>query len=571
MAESAYWSRFWQRRISRRALLGAGGTLAAGAAAAAVAGCGGGNGGNNGGNGGSRTGATPDAELTPVPGGKITQGRFVNALGIDPHVDITGLDVDLMMYSYLYSWNRFTEEAVFNNLATDFEHPDDLTFIFTIRPDAVNWPFGPAAGEPLTSEDCVASFKRRGTALTAPDKRFPMRIATYETPSPTVFKFVMGRPFVPSIREMANPTWAIVSAKVLEKYPNLSQQAFGTGPFVLDEFRGSERIELSRHKDYFLKPQPWLDSLTYIIITENSSLLSAFKSGQHDVNGAILTRTSASDLIDDADFRVTSAPSLFYPVIHLKMKDHWRDVRVREALDLAIHRDEIISSIQDGEGNYNGPIQWPQRKWALPQDELRAFYRYDPERARQLLDEAGFGTIKGVMKVPDLVGPTIFGDMALLIKDQVSKVGFDIELDFVELGAFISNVVLPGNFDMTFFPNLPADEPDRPLSFYHSRGISGSGNWNNYSNPELDKLIDAQAEEFDEPKRQQIILEAQRMILPEYGPQLTLTGGTQFFAHWSHVHYGAEGVQTFGGLLEPPDPDAKYGPTGTEVWTERAT
>jgi peptide/nickel transport system substrate-binding protein len=339
---------------------------------------------------------------------------------------------------------------------------------------------------------------------------------------------------------------------------------------MLDEFRGSERIVLSRHPNHFLNPQPWLEGITYIIITENSSLLSAFKSGQHDVNGAILTRSAAESLEADDNFRVASAPSLFYPVIHLKMKDHWRDIRVREALDLAINRAELIDSIQDGEGNYNGPIQWPQTKWALPQDELRDFYRYDPDRARDLLAEAGLETVRGVIKVPDLVGPTIFGDMALLIKDQIKEVGFDIELDFVELGAFISNVVLPGNFDMAFFPNLPADEPDRPLSFYHTKGITGNGSWNGYSNPELDKLIEAQVEEFDEPKRQELILAAQRMILPEHGPQLTLTGGTQFSAAWKHVHFGPEGVQTCGGSLQPPDPDAKYGPPGTELWTENA-
>jgi hypothetical protein len=56
----------------------------------------------------------------------------------------------------------------------------------------------------------------------------------------------MAEPFVPSIREMANPTWAIVPAKVLEEYRGrgLSQDAFGSGPFMLDEFRGTERIVL---------------------------------------------------------------------------------------------------------------------------------------------------------------------------------------------------------------------------------------------------------------------------------------------------------------------------------------
>jgi len=563
MAESTYWNRFWRRRISRRALLGAGAVTALGAASAAVLGCnsGGGNGNGNG----------PGGSGTPVAGGNVTQGRLLNALGIDPHVDLTGLDIDSLMYTYLYSWNRFTEEAVYNNLATDFEHPDDLTFIYTIRPDVVAWPTGPAAGEALTSTDCVASFKRRGEALTAPDKRFPNRIERYETPNDTTFKFVMSRPFVPAVREMANPTWAIVPAKVLEKYlTGLSQIAFGTGPFMMKEFRGSERIVLERHPNYFLKPKPWLNTYTFIVITESSSLLAAFRGGQHDINGAVLTKSTAQEFIDDDKYQVIQAPSLFYPVLHLKMRDPWRDIRVREALDLAINRKEIIDVIQDGEGNYNGPIQWPQFKWALPQNELREFYRYDPDRAKALLKEAGYPQITTKVKYPEVPGAPIVADIAVLLKSQLEKVGINLELDAVELGAFIANVILPGNFDVAFFPNLPWDEPDRPLSFYHSKGITGSGNWTNYTNPDLDKLIDAQSEEFDEVKRIDIVQRAQRMILPEHGPQITLTGGIGYFASWKHVHFGAQGGAGFGGALGTPIPGVEYGPYGTEIWTEKA-
>src|SRR3990170_4890510 len=566
MAESTYWNRFWRRRISRRALLGAGAVTALGAASAAVLGC------NSGGGNGNGNGNGPGGSGTPVAGGNVTQGRLLNALGIDPHIDLTGLDIDALMYSYLYSWNRFTEEAVYNSLATDFEHPDDLTFIYPIRPDVVAWPTGPAADEALTSTDCVASFKRRGTALTAPDKRFPQRIERYETPNDTTFKFVMSRRFVPAVREMANPTWAIVPAKVLEKYPSLSQKASGNGPFMLKEFRGSERIVLERHPNYFLKPKPWLNTYTFIPITESSSLLAAFRGGQHDINGAVLTKSTAQEFIDAPDkFRVSQAPSLFYPVIHMKMRDPWRDIRVRKALDLAINRKEIIDVIQDGEGNYNGPIQWPQFKWALPQQEVRDFYPHDPEQAKALLKEAGHPQITVKMKYPEVPGAPIVADIAVILKSQLEKAGINLELDSVELGAFIGNTLLPGNFDLAFFPNLPWDEPDRPLSFYHSKGVTGSGNWTNYSNRDLDKLIDAQSEEFDEAKRIEIVQRAQRMILPEHGPQITMTGGMNYFAYWNHVNFGAQGATGFGGTnLGTPGAGEEYGPFGSEIWTEKA-
>ena len=574
MEQSNYWQRLARKRLSRRRLLAAGGVTALGAGAAMIAGCGGGGDSSNGGPALKTPipGASPG---TPIPGGNATFGRLLNVLGIDPHIDLTGLDIDLLLYSYLYSWRSYGEEVVMNNFAESFEtpDPDHLEFIFTLNKGFKIHPGGPGAGEELNSEDCKQSFIRRGTSLTAPDKRFPNKIAgkptdkvaltaALLTPDPQTFRFTMAEPFVPSIREMANPTWAIVPAKVLDEFTSLSQEGYGSGPFMLEEFRGNERIVLRRFPDYALKPRPWLDTITYIVITESSSLYSAFKSGQHDVNGAILSKKQFDEFADDPDFAVAKAPSFFYPVIHMKMKPPWDDVNVREAVDLALNRDEFIEAIQDGDGNYNGPIQWPQTYWALPQDELRAFYQYNPELAKQKLKDAGYeGGINVRMKLPKISGATFIADTASLIKNQLEPVGINVQIDEVELGTFIGSVILPGNFEWAFFPNLPYDEPDRPLSFYHSRGVTGTGNWTNYTNPALDKLIDAQSLEFDKAKRQKIILEAQRMILPEHGPQITLTGGYQYQARWSYVHNPFEIGK---------DPPKDIGPFGVDLWTEEA-
>ena len=66
------------------------------------------------------------------------------------------------------------------------------------------------------------------------------------------------------------------------------------------------------------------------------------------------------------------------------------DIRVRQAIDLALNRERFVDEIWGGEAEYNGPIAWPLEYWALPQEELRRAYPYDPERARTLLEEAGY-------------------------------------------------------------------------------------------------------------------------------------------------------------------------------------
>jgi len=574
MEELNYWQRLARRRVSRRTLIGASATTALGGAAAMIVGCGGG------GNGGT-TGpsATPHQTASaPVAGGSITMGRPVTVLGIDPHIDLTGLDLDTYLYPYLYSWQPAAEKPIYNNLALEQETPDpnNLIFIFNLRQGVKNSPWTDThvhgAGEEITSADCKASFIRRGTSISAPDKRFPRKIGkdqaameqAIETPDPYTFRFTMAEPFVPAIREMANPTWAIVSEKVINDTlgHGLSQVAYGAGPFMMQDFNGNERVVMQKNPNYFIKDRPYLNGITDVVITDNSSLLSAFKQGQHDICGAILTLDDYKDFSNNPDYNTATAPNLFYPVVHIKViRAPFDDIKVREALDISINRDDIINIISGGQGQYNGPIQWAQTKWALPQDELRSFYQYQPDKARQLLSDAGYPNgFHTTMKLPKITGVSFIADIASLLKDQWSQVGITVDLQEVELGTFIGSVLLPGNFDLSFFPNLPYDEPDRPLSFYSSLGVTGAGNWTNYSNPDLDKLINLQATQFNEDERKATILAAQRMILNEHGPQLTLTGDYSYTASWYYVH---------SPFRIDKDPATDSNPNGVDLWTEK--
>jgi peptide/nickel transport system substrate-binding protein len=570
--EPNYWQRLARQRISRRRVILGGAGVALGGAAALTVGCGGGSSSN-----GPQASRTVRPVGSPVAGGSITWGRDATVAGLDPHIDLTGLDVDVMLYSYLYDWDPVTESAIANNLAEsmEFPDPDNLTFIFNLRHGVMTMPDSyPGANEEVTSEDCKQSFIRRGTSLTAIDKRFSQKIAgsrdpaalppKLETPDAYTFRFTMAEPFAPAIREMANPTWAIVPAKVIDKFGlKLSQQAYGSGPFMLQEFRGSERIVLQKHPSYFHAGRPYVDTITRVIITDESSLLVAFKQGQHDVNSATLTSAEYDEMSQDGDFVVTKQPMFFYPVIHTKIRPPFDDVRVREALDKAIDRDELIAVTQDGEGNYNGPVQWAQTKWALPQDELRQFYAYDPDGARSLLTQAGYPNgISAKLKFPaNEPGYGRLADTAALLKDQWRRVGIEVTLEEIELGTYINSTLLPGNFNLTLFANVPSDEPDRPLAFYHTLGVTGNGNWTNYTNTDLDQLIDAQSRELDQARRKDLIWQAQRIMLKEHGPQIALTGGYVYNAHRSYVHFPYEPGEAI---------PMEALPFGCDIWTEKA-
>jgi len=566
-AQSDYWQRLAAKRLSRRRLLAGAGTAALGGAVAMLVGCG------SGGGGRSASSATTTAAPSPVAGGNVTFGRLAYVLGIDPHIDLTGLDINRLVYSYLYDWDATTEEMVLNNLAEGFEQPDPLTYIFTLRQGVMTHPGDYAgANDEMTAEDCRQSFLRRGSSITSPDKRFPYRIAgsrdkamldaALQAPDRYTFTFTMADPFVAALSEMARSSWAIVPAKVINEYGlRLSQRAHGSGPFMLEEFRGTERIILRRHPNYFHQGRPYLETIAYLWITDGSSLLDAFESGVHDVCGATLDKEWYDGNKRKDEYRVSRGNALSFHAIQYKItRPPFNDPRVLAAIDLAIDRDSYIETVLDGEGQYNGPVPWALQQWALPQEELRAFYEPDRGRARALLAEAGHGAgFRVTLKLPRVSDAVFLADTASLIVQSADRIGVDLELDAPH-PISVPILVLPGNFDMALMRVGPIDEPGQALSAYHSNGTTGNGNETNYTNPQLDQLIDAQAREFDPEVRRGLIYEAQRLILREHGPQVALPSGYEYSARWRHAHFPGE-----DGAAPPP---GKL-PYGCDIWTEK--
>ena len=237
-------------------------------------------------------------------------------------------------------------------------------------------------------------------------------------------------------------------------------------------------------------------------------------------------------------------------------------MRVRQAIDLALHRDNFVDSLWHGEAEYNGPVPWAIGFWALPQDEVRNSYPHDPARARSLLEEAGYADgFQAGMKFPKWTSNVMFdvSKAASLIASNLNEIGVTVRLEGVELGSFIANTILPGDFEMAFFPNISDGDPDRALALYTTQGTTGVGNWTGYTSPEVDALVEAQAREFDEQRRRETIYEAQRLMIKEHGPQITLPSGYEYDVHASRVHYPYEiGVA----------PPSGTGPWGADIWTD---
>ena len=324
----------------------------------------------------------------------------------------------------------------------------------------------------------------------------------------------------------------------------------------------SDRIVLLRHPYYFLNPRPWLEQIVFKVESDREGLLSGLRSGRYDAVSPAISNDEYVKLKDDDRLIATRSPAGFYPCLQLKMQAPFTDMRVRQAIDLALHRDNFVDSLWHGEAEYNGPVPWAIGFWALPQDEVRNSYPHDPARARSLLEEAGYADgFQAGMKFPTWTSNVMFdvSKAASLIASNLNEIGVTVRLEGVELGSFIANTILPGDFEMAFFPNISDGDPDRALALYTTQGTTGVGNWTGYTSPEVDTLVEAQAREFDEQRRRETIYEAQRLMIKEHGPQITLPSGYEYDVHASRVHYPYEiGVA----------PPSGTGPWGADIWTD---
>jgi len=121
------------------------------------------------------------------------------------------------------------------------------------------------------------------------------------------------------------------------------------------------------------------------------------------------------------------------------------------------------------------------------------------------------------------------------VKEQLAKAGVNMKLQLVELAGYLARNLYGRDFQGTWYYNLPYVEPDRPLCAYYSKGQAGFS-FSGYSNPSIDAWIEKERAEFDNDKRQQIILDAQREMIKEHGPQINtyIPQGWVAYRDWVH-------------------------------------
>jgi peptide/nickel transport system substrate-binding protein len=525
---NSYWERMLARRGGRRQVLRAGAGAAA-SGAALVAACGGTR-------GGSQAPSQPASSSTgnvvaggtPKTGGQLRHILPYSAGNIDPHMteDYVGYGfvegywyepvVNLDYGDGTVDWRIAMK--VIPWLAAKIEQPDPATAVLTIR-QGVKW----HNGDPLTADDVTFSFKRMMAPdpnVTAAIKGYVAHINSVDTVDDQTVRFTAKSPDADFLIYLAQRNCAIAPAKVLQSGQSLSKQAIGTGPFRLASYTKDGSATATRYEGYWQQGHPYMDGIKMTLHADDATMGAAFAAGQTD----IITRTDKAQ----ADPLLKANPKARFRrffedqiqgITFNETKPPFNDLRVRQAIHLAMDRQEANKAVTFDEGAISGPVVVTGKTgWFIPTDDLLKLPGYrqpkdqDIAQAKQLLAAAGFPSgFKTTLgyKPAESVTPAD----SQVVQAQLKKIGVDVDLVGLDNAAYVSNRS-KGDYDILMIVEGLMSLPANVLNtVFYSKSIYGRPAGINDS--QLDSLIESQVTEFDFSKRGQIYQQIEHRILDQ--------------------------------------------------------
>ncbi|WP_018933559.1 glutathione ABC transporter substrate-binding protein [Gracilibacillus lacisalsi] len=443
----------------------------------------------------------------------ITVPSDVVSLSAQGQNDVPSSNVRENIYETLTTLND--DQEIEPGLATDWEQVDDLTWEFHLQ-EGVTF----HDGAEFNAEAVKKSFDRLADEEIASPYVFLIeQVESVEVVDDYTVRFNLEYPYAPLLANLAHSGTAIMSPTIIdEDYAQLedggdvdeyiNQNPSGTGPFKLEDWSAGESVTLTPYEDYW-GDNAKLDSVQFKVVAEQSSRVAELETGVTHVADQIgPNNMSRVDGLPDASVLQSPSVSVSYIGFNTE-KEPFDDVRVRQALSMAINKDEIINGVMNGVGiPAIGALAPP----VFGFDDSIEGLPYDVDQAKELLAEAGY---------EDGFETTIWTndneqrvDTAVALQAQLGEIGVDIEIRELEWGAYLEGTA-NGEHDMFIlgWSTVTADADYGLYPLFHSSQHGEPGNRSFISDDEVDELLDAGRRETDPEARQEIYSEVQEKLV----------------------------------------------------------
>lgn len=440
---------------------------------------------------GGTTDATPDAT-----GGVLRIGQGVPNTSVDPVTFFDPYAIAVAQPSLEYLCFAEPDGSLRPVLATGWETDDDgLTWRFAIREGVVFHD-----GTPLTAEQVAATFLH----LTDPDVQTAAQSAFdgvldhegIEQTGEFQVTFTLLRRFAdfPYLASSTNYNTLIVPTGYegdFEDNPN------GTGPFLLVDYAAGQRASYEPFGDYWQDDLPLLDGIEIRMFEDFQAQMIAAQGGELDCTVDLTDRAAGNALVGGGGWRIETALGSSMIAVNLRTDvAPFDDVRVRQAIALAIDREALLDTVFQGDGVLGNDHLFAPVFAISPTTEVDQRSR-DLEAAGTLLEEAGLGDGFPMTITLDEAGR----ELAVTMADQLAAVGIDVSLDVLSSEAFYAAG------DDSPWLNAPATAVGWAARAVPSQFlipmIRSDGIWNSakYNNPDVDELITALDETVDAAER----------------------------------------------------------------------
>jgi peptide/nickel transport system substrate-binding protein len=433
---------------------------------------------------------------------------------LDPRI---GLDAQSERIDELLFDDLCTRDSHLNvrpGLAERWEIPDPLTYVFHLH-QGVKF----HDGRPLTSRDVKWTFdsllqgKIRSTKAAA--YRLVDRVDVLDD---YTVVFHLKEPFATLLWNVSDGAIGIVPYGTGDE---ISRHPVGSGPFRFVSAEPDKEVVIERNDAYWGE-KAYLKRVRFAVIPDATTRALELRKGSADIAVTSLTGDMVLALEGEPNLEVLHAPGTVLAYIAFNTRDPiLKDVRVRQALSCAIDRTPIIHYLLR---DFARPAYslLPPESWAYNGDVPR--FDYNPDRSRQLLDQAGYPAVNGVrlhltMKTSTEESTRL---MTAVFQQQLRQVGIMLDLRTFEFATFFSDVAR-GAYQVHSLRWVGGNEdPDIFEYVFHSAKFSPHGaNRTYYANPRVDALIEQARGELDQNTRKQIYAEIQQ-ILAEDLPYINL-------------------------------------------------
>jgi peptide/nickel transport system substrate-binding protein len=506
--------------MSRRTRLA--GLSAATAAVMLIAACSGTSGGTKRGTDSLNQDATVSGKLPsdgpPEDGGLIRVNQAADAPTLDPHKSASysvPAAVTSTVYSKLVEFKTsrtlpYGSMEVGPDLAESWKQSDDgLSWTFNLRKGVKFHKIAPVNGREFTSADVKCTIDRINT-LPGVQKNLLDIVQSLDTTDPYKAIFNLKVPYPAFDETMASFYMAMLPCEGTSGQFNLAEQAIGTGPFIMSEWKRKVETTYVKNPDYFIPGKPHLDGYKVVIMADPASAIAAMRTGELDFTGSVNETLLPSLTTTNPEMVVRSTPLLGpNQVMFNQAKAPFNDYRVRKAIAMAVDRKGLGDTFYGGHYQITGPIP-PLLFGGMPSDEAEKMIPYDPAGAKKLLAEAGYPNgFDAKMLTTDGYGPQ-FVSTAQWVQQDLKAIGVNVSLDIIDYATYFSTFGAKG-YDIGWGLSTSFLTADEWLQALYT--TTGPRNWFNTADPKLDKMIEEQRSILDEGKRNDKLQEINKYIL----------------------------------------------------------